>query len=117
MQETKLMITRRVLGGRFGLHPGPQVNRIVGYNLAILLNHHGLELNALAVMSNHYHLKIFDVRGTAADFTRDFHSNVAKQLRAAFPDEHYEVFGLPSRQTSGNQFSPRMTSSRSHTAS
>ena len=79
-----LFITRYVLRGEFRLSPVPKAVQIIGYLLAVLSKRHGIKLNAVCVMSNHWHSVLKDVFASCPAFTRDFHSQVTRQLNFAF---------------------------------
>lgn len=60
------------------------MNDLFRYCLARAAEAHGIELHAVTVMSNHYHLVLTDVRGVLPDFMRALNRQVAmgvKRLR------------------------------------
>jgi len=62
------MITRRCLGRRFLLRPDDTLNNAFVYCLALAAKKHGVQVHALSVMSNHYHLVITDTQAVLPDF-------------------------------------------------
>ena len=84
VEGATLFITRYVLRGEFRLSPVPEAVQIIGYLLAVLAKRHGIKLNAVCVMSNHWHALLKDVFASCPAFTRDFHSQVTRQLNFAF---------------------------------
>jgi len=62
------LVTRRCLGRRFLLRPDDALNNAFVYCLALAAAKHGVEVHALCVMSNHYHLVLTDVHGVLPDF-------------------------------------------------
>ena len=70
------LLTRRCLGRRFLLRADPELNHLFAYCLALSAERHGVEVQALCVMSNHYHLVVTDVRGVLRNeglvFARDW---------------------------------------------
>ena len=70
LQGTTYLVTRRCLGRRFLLRPDRALNELIGYCLARAAKAHGIELHAVTVMSNHYHLVLTDPRGVLPDFMR-----------------------------------------------
>ena len=84
LQGTTYLVTRRCLGRRFLLRPDPALNELFRYCLARAAVAHGIELHAVTVMSNHYHLVLTDPRGVLPDFMRALNRQVAmgvKRLR------------------------------------
>lgn len=74
------LVTRRCLERRFLLNPEPEVVRIFGYVLAVMLARHGVELLGAVQMSNHHHLVVHDVRGNIPMFMRDLHAFTARAV-------------------------------------
>jgi len=93
-----IFITRRVHGQQFRLLPTKKTKAIIGYVLAVVADTYGIEITAICVMSNHWHAEIFDPFGNIANFTRDFHSFVARALNKAYGD--HESMWSSSSQTS-----------------
>jgi putative transposase len=72
------------MGRRFLLRPDPELNRLFVYCLARAADQHGIEVHALGVMSNHYHMVVTDVRCVLSDFMMSLNRSLAmciKQLR------------------------------------
>jgi putative transposase len=76
------LITRRCLLRRFFLRPSTIVNRIILYCLAIAAHRYGMQLHAICMMSNHYHLVLTDPGTNLPEFMRWFNEFVAKSLNA-----------------------------------
>ena len=76
------MFTRRCTQRQFLLRPDPETNQIVQYCLAVMAARYGMQLHALYVASNHYHLVATDTRGEYPLFLRDFHALVARAVNA-----------------------------------
>ncbi|MBW2463879.1 MAG: transposase [Deltaproteobacteria bacterium] len=55
--------TRRCSDRRFFLKPDPVVTAVFLYCLAVAAERHGVQIHAVCMMSNHYHLVLTDVRG------------------------------------------------------
>lgn len=66
---TTYLVTRRCIGRRFLLRPDRELNRAFLYCLALATKEYGMEIHALCVMSNHYHLVLTDPRGVLPLFT------------------------------------------------
>ena len=84
LKGTTYLVTRRCLGRRFLLRPDPALRSLFRYCLARAVEEHGIELHAVSVMSNHYHLVLTDQRGVLPDFMRTLNRGVAmgvKRLR------------------------------------
>jgi putative transposase len=81
-----LLVTRRVSRRMLLLRPGERVNQIIGYLLAVLSQKYGILIHAVCALSNHAHQASSDPDGRIADFTRDFHSLVARHINAVFGD-------------------------------
>jgi hypothetical protein len=81
-----LLITRRTRGRQLLLRPSPRTNQILLYFLAVYVEHHELLLHAATFLGNHGHQVATDPRGAVTDFTRDFHSFVARHLNAVHGD-------------------------------
>ena len=81
---TTYLVTRRCIGRRFLLRPDAEVNRLFAYCLARAADKHGIEIHALGVMSNHYHMVVTDVRCVLPDFMMSLNRSLAmciKRLR------------------------------------
>ena len=84
LKGTTYLVTRRCLGRRFLLRADPALNSLFRYCLARAVEAHGIELHAVSVMSNHYHLVLTDPCGVLPDFMRTLNRQVAmgvKRLR------------------------------------
>lgn len=89
-----LFVTRRVHGRQYRLRPSRKTNRIIAYLLAVVASECGLRIHAICVMSDHYHLVATDPDGNIVEFTRAFHSLVARHINAS----HGDFESLWSRQ-------------------
>lgn len=78
---TTYLLTRRCLSRRFLLRPDPELNKLFTYCLALSAKRHGVEVHALCVMSNHYHLVVTDVRGVLPDFMMGLHRSLAMSIK------------------------------------
>jgi putative transposase len=76
------LVTRRVILRHMLFSPSPQMNQILRYLLAIIADHHGVQVHAFCVMSTHVHLVVTDVRGTLPKFLHAFHRTVALCVKA-----------------------------------
>ena len=77
-----LLITRRCIGRQFLLRADRDANQIFLYCLAVAAKQHGIEVHAVVVMSNHFHLVVTDHFGKRSFFTRDLVRNLAKCIQA-----------------------------------
>ena len=84
------LVTRRCSERRFFLRPGPEVNAIILYCLALAATRHGILLHSYGVLSNHYHFVLTDPRGVLPLFAHDFDLLVARALNARHG--HFEAF-------------------------
>ena len=84
------LVTRRCSERRFFLRPGPEVDAIILYCLALAADRHGILLHAYVVLSNHYHCILTDPRGVLPLFEHDFDLLVARALNARYA--HFEAF-------------------------
>jgi REP element-mobilizing transposase RayT len=84
------LVTRRCSERRFFLRPGPEVNAIILYCLALAATRYGILLHAYGVLSNHYHFILTDPQGVLPLFEHDFDSLVARALNARYG--HFENF-------------------------
>lgn len=78
---TTYLVTRRCLGRRFLLRPEPALNDVFLYCLGVAANKHGVQVHAVCVMSNHYHLVMTDVRGALPDFMRALNRSIAMSVK------------------------------------
>jgi len=98
------MITRRVRNREFRLRPSKKTNAIVEYVLAVLTRHHGLELHAFMVMSNHWHVRFFDPNAAATDFARDAHAMIARLILWAYGDDDESLWSpVPSNYSEDDE--------------
>ncbi len=81
-ERETLLITRRCIGRQYLLRPDRDTNQIFLYCLAVAAKEHGMEVHAVIVMSNHFHLVVTDHFAKRSDFTRDLVRNVAKCIQA-----------------------------------
>jgi hypothetical protein len=77
-----LMITRNCAQGLFLLRPDPVTRNAFIYCIGIAQMRSQVDLMGLVQMSNHLHDDVFDRRGTAPVFYREFHGLLAKCLNA-----------------------------------
>jgi putative transposase len=68
LPNTTYLVTRRCLGRRFLLSPDDPLNNLFIYCLGLAAKKHGVEVHAVSVMSNHYHLVLTDPEGVLPDF-------------------------------------------------
>ncbi len=64
------------------LRPSRSVDHIVQYSIAVAAKKYGIELHAITVMSNHYHMVVTDPQGRLPDFERWCNSIIARALNA-----------------------------------
>ncbi len=76
------MLTRRVRGRVFLLRPSKRTNQLVGYVLAVMQKKWGIQIHAVIVMSNHWHVVLTDPDGRVVEFQRDCHQFIARALNA-----------------------------------
>ena len=76
------VITRRSRGRPLLLRPSQRTNQVLLYFPAVYLERHELLLHAATFLGNHGRQVATDPRGAVTDFTRDFHSFVARHLNA-----------------------------------
>ncbi len=81
-ERETLLITRRCIGRQFLLRPDRDANQIFLYCLAVAAKDHSIEVHAVMVMSNHFHLVVTDHFGKRSDFTHDLVRNVACSIQA-----------------------------------
>jgi putative transposase len=78
---TTYFVTRRCIGRRFLLRPDARLSNLFVYCLALAAERHGVEVHALTVMSNHYHLVLTDVRGVLPDFMASLNRALAMSIK------------------------------------
>ena len=69
---TTYLFTRRCIDRRFLLRPDSVVCAIMGYVLALAAAKHRIQIHAICVMSNHYHIVLTDRFGELPEFARLF---------------------------------------------
>jgi REP element-mobilizing transposase RayT len=102
LPDTTYLVTRRCLGRRFLLRPDAALNQLFLYCLALGVRKYGIEVHALSVMSNHYHLTLTDVHGVLPDFMGWLNSQLAKRIKRLRgwdevvwePNVHYSAVAL-----------------------
>jgi REP element-mobilizing transposase RayT len=67
----------------FFLRPSAQTNQIVTYCLAVAAHVANVEVHAVCVMSNHWHLVVTDCEGRLPEFLRWAHQLIAKCINAS----------------------------------
>jgi putative transposase len=90
---TTYMITRRCSERRFFLKPGPIVNAIFQYVLALASARYGIAIHAYCVLSNHVHIVLTDPDGCLPEFNRYLDGLVARAVNAFIG--HWESFWDP----------------------
>lgn len=78
------MLTRRVRSRVFLLRPCKQTDRIIRYVVAMEAAAMGIQIHAMVVMSNHWHVCLTDPLRNIAHFQRNCHSFISKALNAHF---------------------------------
>ena len=76
------MLTRRIRGRTFLLRPSRRVDELIRYVVAVMSDKWSVQLHAITVMSNHWHLCVTDPRGNVVRFQRDCHAFIARALNA-----------------------------------
>jgi putative transposase len=77
------LVTRRCTQRQFLLTPTPRTNQIARYCLALATRQTGVVLNAVCVMSNHWHGVVSDPLARLPQFLGRFHGLLAKAQNAA----------------------------------
>ncbi len=80
LAEKTYLITRRTSHRHFLLKPSKRTNQLFSYCLAIAARRYGIVLHAFLVMSDHYHLILFDPFGLLPDFMRYLNSLLSRAL-------------------------------------
>lgn len=75
------LVTRRCIGRRFLLRPDGALNNLFVYCLGLAAEKYGVQIHALSVMSNHYHLVLTDVEGVLPDFMARLNRQLAKCVK------------------------------------
>lgn len=81
-----LMITKRVRNREYRLHPDEKTDAIIRYVVAVVAQRTGVRLSCIMVMSNHWHICLFDPEGRVCEFTRDCHAFIARAVNATHGD-------------------------------
>ena len=95
---TTYMVSRRVTQRQFLLRPSRSTNQIFRYCLAHAASISGVQLHAVCVMSNHYHIICTDVRGLLPKFVGELNKLVTKCINASYG--RWENVWAASTQTS-----------------
>lgn len=77
------LVTRRCTQRQFLLTPTEQTNAIASYCLGLATKHTGVLLNAVCIMSNHWHGVVSDPDARLPQFLARFHGLLAKAQNAA----------------------------------
>ncbi len=92
------MLTRRARGRTFLLRPSKRTNQIVAYIVAVVAARRNIQLHALVVMSNHWHVCLTDPDGAIVKFQQDCHQFIARAINAHHGEfESLWSSGSPSR--------------------
>ena len=86
------IVARRCAQRRFYLTPTPQLVQDIKYVLACAAATFDIELHAAVFMSNHYHLWLTDTAGMLPKFMHTFNRNLARVVKAHYPEVEGEVF-------------------------
>ena len=86
------IVARRCTQRRFYLTPTPQLVQNIKYVLACAAATFDIELHAAVFMSNHYHLWLTDTAGMLPKFMHTFNRNLARVVKAHYPEIEGEVF-------------------------
>ena len=78
--NANLMLTRRVRGREFLLRPCTKLNQLIRYVTAVVASKWSIDLHAITVLSDHWHLCVADPLGNIVRFQRDCHSFIARAL-------------------------------------
>jgi len=79
---TTYMVTRRTSQRQFLLRPSKETNQIFRYCLAWASERYKVDVHAVCVLSNHYHLVCTDPAGQLPSFVAELHKLVAKCVNA-----------------------------------
>ena len=74
------MLQRRIRGRLFLLRPCKRTKQIVGYVVAVMEKRWSIEVHAIIVLGNHWHLCLTDPDGNIVEFQRDCHHFMASAL-------------------------------------
>ena len=89
---TSYVVARRCTERRFYLTPTPALVSDFKYVLACAADTFDIELHAVVFMSNHYHLWLTDTSGLLPKFMHTLNRNLARVVKAHYPDIEGEVF-------------------------
>ncbi len=81
LANSTYLVTRRCLGRRFLLRPDSLLNQLFLYSLALGAKRHGMEIHAVCVMSNHYHVVLTDKHAVLPLFMGWLNSQLAKGIK------------------------------------
>ena len=79
-----VLLSRRTLRRHFLLRPDPELNELVLYLVAYYARKFGMRVGAITVISDHYHIVLYDTHGQLPDFLRELNRVMAlciKDLR------------------------------------
>jgi REP element-mobilizing transposase RayT len=77
------LVTRRCSERRFFLRPSEELNALFLYVLAVAAARYGVQVHALCVMSNHYHLLVTDPEAALPAFVQYLDALVARSVNAS----------------------------------
>ncbi len=80
------MLTRRVRGRRFLLRPSKKTNTMVGYVAAYVSNKYNIQIHAIVVLSNHWHVVLSDPDANVVAFKRECHSLIGRGVNCVHGD-------------------------------
>jgi hypothetical protein len=80
------MLTRRVQGRVFRLLPNRKTDQVVQYVVAVMAKKWNMQVHAIIVMGNHWHVVFSDPDGNSVEFKRDCHSFIARAINAGHGD-------------------------------
>ena len=92
------LLTRRCFGRRLLLRPGPEINRIFKFCLAVAAARTGIRIHNYCLLSNHYHIVATDPHGTVPVFMHWLNEYVAKCVNAKLG--RWESFWAPGSYSS-----------------
>jgi REP element-mobilizing transposase RayT len=91
---TTYLITRRCAQRQLLLRPTPLVNQLFGYLLAVAARRFGVQLHAVCVLSNHFHLVVTDTEAKLPAFGQYLDGLLARSVNAAHG--RWESFWAPN---------------------